>query len=104
MENMDSANQGGLDIELPAELAGGVYSNLVIISHSPSEFVIDFVSVMPGVPKGKVCSRIILTPQNAKRLMKAMEDNIRKFENINGKIQEQEINIPFNFGTPTALA
>ncbi|GIV30236.1 MAG: hypothetical protein KatS3mg028_1302 [Bacteroidia bacterium] len=104
MENMDNANQGGLDIELPAELADGIYSNLAIISHSPNEFVIDFVSIMPGVPKGKVRSRIILTPQNAKRLLKAMEDNIRKFENINGKIQVQEINIPFNFGTPTAQA
>ena len=69
----------GLNIELPEEVAQGVYSNLAIINHSPSEFVVDFIQMMPGLPKAKVKSRIILTPQHAKRLMKALHDNISKF-------------------------
>ena len=65
-----------LDINLPEEVAKGTYSNLAIISHSNSEFIIDFASMMPGVNKGNVCSRIIMTPQNAKRLLMALSDNI----------------------------
>ena len=96
----------GLNIELPEEVAQGVYSNLAIINHSPSEFVVDFIQMMPGLPKAKVKSRIILTPQHAKRLMKALHDNISKFENQNGSIKDIDPNsgIPLNFGGPTPEA
>ena len=96
----------GLNIELPEEVAQGVYSNLAIINHSPSEFVVDFIQMMPGLPKAKVKSRIILTPQHAKRLMKALHDNVSKFENQNGSIKDIDPNsgIPLNFGGPTPEA
>ncbi|MBL4656518.1 MAG: DUF3467 domain-containing protein, partial [Flavobacteriales bacterium] len=74
--NQGQENQGQLNIELSEEIADGIYSNLAIITHSNSEFVVDFIKVMPGTPKAKVKSRILLTPQHAKRLMKAMNDNI----------------------------
>ena len=69
-----------LNIELGEKEAEGIYSNLAIISHSPAEFIIDFTRIVPGVPKAKVYSRIITTPQHAKMLMKALMDNIDKFE------------------------
>tara|TARA_B100000927_G_scaffold291658_1_gene295296 strand:- start:8402 stop:8716 length:315 start_codon:yes stop_codon:yes gene_type:complete len=96
----------GLNIELTEEVAQGVYSNLAIINHSPSEFVIDFIQMMPGVVKAKVKSRVILTPQHAKRLMKALSDNINKFENQHGDIKDVDPNggVPVNFGGPTPLA
>jgi len=102
MENKD--NQ--LNIELSEEIADGIYSNLAIITHSNSEFVIDFIKVMPGVPKAKVKSRIVLTPQHAKRLLMALGDNVQKFEQVNGKIKEGEAQnaLPMNFGGPTAQA
>ena len=78
----------GLNIELSEEISEGVYSNLAIINHSPSEFVVDFIQMMPGVPKAKVKSRIVLTPQHAKRFMKAINDNISKFENQHGEIKD----------------
>ncbi len=70
----------GLNIELTEEIAEGTYSNLAIINHSPSEFVVDFIQMMPGIQKAKVKSRIILTPQHAKRLMKALTDNVNKLK------------------------
>ena len=82
-KNQNQENQ--LNIELSEEIAEGNYSNLAIISHSPSEFVVDFIRVLPNVPKAKVKSRIILTPQHAKRLMMALKDNIQKFETQFGK-------------------
>ena len=95
-----------LNIELPEEIAEGTYSNLAIINHMSSEFVIDFVRVMPGVPKAKVKSRIVLTPQHAKRLLKALTDNIQKYESVHGAIQDAEAvpGIPMNFGGPAAEA
>ncbi|MBA3829448.1 MAG: DUF3467 domain-containing protein [Taibaiella sp.] len=94
-----------LNIELSEEMADGAYANLAIITHSFAEFVIDFVNVMPNLPKAKVKSRIIMTPQHAKRLMRAMVDNVKRFEAQYGQIKEQETtNLPFNFGTPTAQA
>ena len=97
------ANQ--LNIEISEEVADGIYSNLAIITHSNSEFVVDFVRVMPGVPKAKVRARILLTPQHAKRLMRALVDNIQKFEQVHGPIRETEMpEIPMNFGGPTAQA
>ncbi|MDB0600202.1 DUF3467 domain-containing protein [Tenacibaculum maritimum] len=93
-----------LNIELDQEIAEGTYSNLAIINHSVSEFIVDFINIMPGVPKAKVKSRIILTPQHAKRLAKALADNIRKFEQANGEIKDyEESPIPMNFG-PTGQA
>jgi hypothetical protein len=103
---MDQPNQPNqLNIEISEEVAEGSYANLAIITHSNAEFVIDFVNVMPGTPKSKVKSRIILTPQHAKRLMKAMADNVQKYELANGVIKDlEEIAMPFNFGAPPAQA
>jgi len=99
------ANKGQLNIELNDEIAEGIYANLAIITHSRSEFIVDFVKVLPGLPKAKVKSRIILTPQHAKRLAKALLENIKKFESLHGIIKESEMdNIPFNLGGPTAQA
>ncbi len=84
MENQNVDNQ--MQLELPEDIAQGTYSNLAIISHSSSEFVLDFVRIVPGVPKAKVKSRIILTPEHAKRLLNALEDNIDRFEKNNGPI------------------
>ena len=93
-----------LNIELDQEVAEGIYSNLAIINHSVSEFIVDFIKIMPGAPKAKVKSRIILTPQHAKRLTKALLDNIKKFEQLNGEIKDyEETSIPLNFG-PTGEA
>lgn len=104
--NTGKAGQNQLNIELSEEVADGIYSNLAIITHSNSEFVIDFIKVMPGIPKAKVKSRIVLTPQHAKRLMKALNENLTKYESVHGTIQETEaVNaIPMNFGGPTAQA
>ena len=94
-----------IKIELSEEVSEGIYSNLAIISHSNSEFVLDFVRIVPNVQKAKVKSRIILSPEHAKRLHKALEDNIDKYEKQNGKIREnaQQAFPPMNF-TPTAKA
>ncbi|MES2629981.1 MAG: DUF3467 domain-containing protein [Bacteroidota bacterium] len=104
----NNQNQNQLNIELTEEIAEGVYANLAIITHSHTEFVVDFVRVMPGVPKAKVKSRIVLTPFHAKRLMRALSDNIKKFESVHGVINDQEqgneIAIPMNFGGPTTQA
>ena len=104
----DDKNQAQqLNIELPEEIAEGIYANLAIISHSHSEFVVDYIRMMPNVPKAKVKARIILTPQHAKRLMRALADNIKKFEAQFGNIDENDQNIsfpPMNFNTPKAQA
>ena len=102
---MDEKNQNQLNIELTEEIAEGIYSNLAIITHSNSEFVVDFVKVMPGIPKAKVKSRIVLTPQHAKRLLTALSDNVNKFEAVHGTIKQTEgVSVPMNFGGPTAQA
>ena len=104
---MDNTNQqpNQLNIEISEEVAEGSYANLAIITHSHAEFVIDFVNVMPGTPKSKVKSRIIFTPQHAKRFMKALTENIQRFEAGNGKIKDlKEIQLPMNFGGPSAQA
>ena len=91
--------KGQINIELDAAIAEGIYSNLAIINHSVSEFVVDFVNIMPGVPKNKVKSRIILTPQHAKRLQKALGDNVKRFEQAHGEIKDyDQPPMPFNFG------
>ena len=102
---MEEDKNKELSIELSEEIAEGTYSNLAIITHSNTEFVLDFIRVMPGIPKSKVKSRIILTPEHAKRFMIAMLDNIEKFEKINGKINANDgPSFPLNFGGPTAEA
>ena len=102
---MSENKQNQLNIELDDETAQGIYSNLAVITHSNAEFVIDFIRIMPGAPKAKVKSRIILSPEHAKRLHKALADNINKYEAQNGKIREssQPPFPPMNF-TPTAKA
>ena len=101
-------NKNQINIELKEEIAQGVYSNLAIITHSSSEFVVDFVRIMPGIPKANVQSRIILTPEHAKRLLLALKDNLAKFESLHGPIKDIEggggPHIPMNFGGPTAQA
>ncbi len=98
-------NDNKLNIELSEEIADGIYSNLAIISHSNSEFVIDFIKVMPGMPKAKVKSRILMTPEHAKRLYSALQDNINKYEANHGKVKDIESqSIPLSFGGPTGEA
>lgn len=79
-------NEDGLDIEIDSQVANGVYSNFVVIAHTPSDFVVDFLSIMPGVPKPQVRSRVILTPDNAKRLLETLQENIDSYEEENGEI------------------
>ena len=86
---MNENNQHGIDIELDADVAQGHYSNLAIISHSTSEFILDFAAILPGLPKAKVKSRIILTPEHAKRLMMSLQENIIRYESAMGKIEVQ---------------
>jgi hypothetical protein len=103
MTNQQKPPQQQINIELPQDQAEGTYSNLAIITHSAAEFVIDFTRILPGVPKTKVYSRIIMTPQHAKSLLKALEDNIKKFEDQNGEIKLAggiDKNKPFGFQTP----
>lgn len=95
-----------IDIELSEKVADGTYSNLAIITHSHSEFIIDFIRMMPGVPKAKVKSRIILTPSHAKRLLLALNDNIDKFEQSFGTITNEDSfpTFPPSFGGPVGQA
>lgn len=102
---MENQVNNELSIELSEEVAEGTYSNLAVITHSNTEFVLDFIRVMPGVPKAKVKSRIILTPEHAKRLSNALQENIEKFEKANGRINAQDDPpFPMSFGGPTAQA
>ena len=96
---MNENKENQINIELTEELAGGIYSNLSVITHSHSEFIVDFIQMMPGVPKAKVKSRIILAPDNAKKLLQALADNVKKFESINGqiKVNGPQNPIPMNF-------
>jgi hypothetical protein len=101
----DPQQPSQLNIEISEEVAEGTYANLAIITHSHAEFVVDFVNVMPGTPKSKVKSRIILTPMHAKRFLKALEDNVTRYEAANGPIQDlEQVEIPLHFGGPTAQA
>jgi hypothetical protein len=108
MEENNKAPKNQINIELKEDIAQGTYSNLAIITHSSSEFVIDFVRIMPGIPKANVQSRIILTPEHAKRLLLALKDNLAKYEAAHGVIKDVEGSggpqIPLNFGGPTAQA
>lgn len=107
-EQQDEQQDNQLNIEMDQDVAEGTYANLAIISHSNAEFVLDFIRILPGVPKAKVKSRIIMTPQHAKRLQAALDDNIKKYESQNGKIElnedERMSDIPMNFGGPQGMA
>jgi len=99
-ENKDKKPTNQINIELSEEIAEGVYANLAMIAHSNSEFVIDFIRLMPGVPKAKVKSRVVITPEHAKRLVSALQENIRKYEDTFGQIKQSEggPKFPINFG------
>jgi hypothetical protein len=103
---MEDKKKQKINIDLDPEVAEGTYSNLAIITHSHAEFIVDFVKMLPGIPKAKVKSRIILTPEHAKRLMKALAENVRKFESMHGPIKETKDGMlpPFTMGGPTAEA
>jgi len=100
----EKQKQQQIDVELSPEVADGIYSNMAIISHSTSEFVLDFIKLLPGLPKAQVKSRIILTPEHAKRLLISLQDNIRKYEANIGEIQipqrQGHPDFPFGFGGP----
>ena len=102
----EEKKQQGINIELSEEIAEGIYSNLAIITHSSSEFIFDYIRIMPGVPKGKVKSRIVMTTEHAKKLHRALADNLTKYEKSNGYIKEtdQISTIPLNFGGPATQA
>ena len=100
MEDQEKKAGKNINIELSEEVSEGVYSNLVMIAHSSSEFVLDFIRLMPGVPKAKVKSRIVITPEHAKRLLMALDENVQKYENTFGHIKQAEEapKFPMNFG------
>lgn len=99
-KNEKKGAQNQINIELSEEIAEGEYANLAMIAHSNSEFVIDFIRLMPGVPKAKVKSRIVITPEHAKRLLGALHDNINKYEDTFGPIKktDEAPKFPINFG------
>ncbi len=99
-ENKDKKQVNQINIELSEDIAEGVYANLAMIAHSNSEFVIDFIRLMPGVPKAKVKSRVVITPEHAKRLIGALQENIKKYENTFGPIKQNDDapKFPINFG------
>ncbi len=104
-DNQKKPNE--INIELPEEIAEGVYANLSIISHSNSEFILDFIRLVPNVPQAKVKSRIIMTPQQVKRLSMALTENVKRFESAFGVIKDIEMgqpNFPMNFNTPKGQA
>jgi hypothetical protein len=105
MENQGQ-NQQQINIELTEEMVDGTYANLAIVNHSVAEFVLDFINLMPGNPKPKVKSRIVMTPFHAKRLMRVLVENIKGFESVHGIIKDQEVQggVPFNFNGPAGEA
>jgi len=107
MADEQHKKKGQLNVDLKEEIAQGVYSNLAAITHSSAEFVLDFIRMMPGMPKAEVKSRIILTPEHAKRFMRALQDNIEKYEQLHGQINTKDDGggiPPMSFGGPTAQA
>lgn len=103
---MDNNTDNQINIELKEDVASGVYSNLAIITHSESEFVCDFIQMLPGLPKAQVKSRVIMTPLNAKRLMKALMENVQKYEQNISVINDDNTsqNPLLNFGNPKTQA
>lgn len=102
---MEDKKENHINIELSEDMAQGVYSNLAVITHSKGEFVTDFIQMSPGVPKAFVRSRVIMNAMNAKKLMLALMDNVQKYEQNFGVIEEDNMTIPpMNFGTPSTEA
>ncbi len=102
-KEIQEENEQQINVELSEEMAEGVYTNLVMIAHSNTEFVLDFIRIMPGVAKAKVKSRVILTPEHAHRLLLALQENISKYEDNFGAIRQTDQDImpfPMNFGGP----
>lgn len=99
---MAEQKKKNMNVQIDDKIAEGIYSNLALINHSPTEFVVDFIQMMPGLPKAKVKSRIILTPQHAKRLSRALSENVSRYEKQFGEIREnnQPPSMPMNFGPP----
>ena len=106
--NEDPNKKNQLNINLSEEVAQGIYSNLAVINHSSSEFILDYIRVMPGMPQAQVKSRVIMTPEHAKRFLNALRDNIEKYEEAYGEIEVKKQgrgpDMPMNFGGPTAQA
>jgi len=102
MDNNNIPNNGQLQIDLPQEVAQGIYANLSVITHSSSDFVFDFARILPGLPKATVGARVILAPEQAKRLLLALQDNVLKYEKNFGQINLQQPQkgtiAPFNIG------
>ncbi len=107
-DSTNKKNKNQININLSEEVAQGIYSNLAVINHSSSEFIIDYIRMMPGMPQAEVKSRVILTPEHAKRFLKALQDNIKKYEEMHGEIDSSKgggtPGMPLNFGGPTAQA
>lgn len=104
MSAENNKKQGQIDIELTPDMASGVYSNLQLVQHSQTEFVLDFIQIMPGVPKPQVKSRVILSPVHAKKLLGALQENISRYEMLNGKISEPTPNTPYEQINPMGKA
>ena len=105
-KNQNQPEENQINIELSEDVAEGTYSNLAMIAHSNSEFIVDFIRLMPGLPKAKVKARVILTPEHAKRLLQALADNVNKYEEAFGEINVPHSmpNFPMNFGGPVGEA
>lgn len=104
MSTENNQKQGQIDIELTPDIASGVYSNLQLVQHSQTEFVLDFIQIMPGVPKPKVKSRVILAPMHAKKLLAALQENVSRYEMLNGEISEPTHSIPYDQINPMGKA
>lgn len=103
MEKRDNENK--IDIALNESVASGIYSNLQVVQHSPTEFIIDFVEIMPNVPKAQVKSRVILNPVHAKKLLHALQENIGRYELTFGQIKEDTVpNVPYSEINPMGQA
>lgn len=111
-DDQNNEKKGGsrnqININLSEEVAQGIYSNLAVINHSNSEFILDFIRVMPGIPKADVKTRVILTPEHVKRFLNALKDNVHRYEEVYGEIEignkGRSPDIPLNFGGPAAQA
>lgn len=106
MNNQQQQQENTIDVELSEDIAEGTYANLAMIAHSNSEFILDFIRLMPGVPKAKVKARIILTPEHAKRLLSALKENIGRYEDSFGSIDQpnDSFGFPSGFGGPVGMA
>ena len=98
MDDMRKETGGGINVEIDAETAMGSFANFALISHSATEFIVDFAAALPGMPKPKVRSRIVLTPEHAKRLLLSLQENVMRYETTFGKITIRQQAAPDMFG------